>query len=50
MKRQSNTDRNKKLKLDRQVIRELKPSQLEQNVAGGAMFDDIGEQDRTEPC
>jgi hypothetical protein len=46
MKRQSNTDKNKKLKLDRQVIRELKPSDLEQNVVGGA----LEQEDRTEPC
>lgn len=49
MKNQSKTNEKKKLKLERQTIREIKPSDLEQNVVGGALNDQL-EPDRTEPC
>lgn len=49
MKNQSKTNEKKKLKLERQTIREIKPSDLEQNVVGGAVNADRLV-DRTEPC
>ena len=49
MKNQNKTNQNKKLKLERQTIREIKPSDLEQNVVGGAENNEH-ENDRTEPC
>ena len=42
MKRQSNNDRTKQIKLDRQAIREIKTTELEQNVTGGLLSDAIG--------